>query len=65
MKNANHTDIIQTASGPVIGIIEGDYYAFKGIPYGKVRRFKPAQPFTWNEPFHATKYRTKAIHNAL
>ena len=41
---------VQTGSGPVAGYIDEGVYIYKGIPYGKAGRFRPAEdPDPWKE----------------
>src|SRR5882757_723135 len=42
--------VVPTAYGKVRGYIHNGIYTFKGIPYGKAKRFMPAEkPSPWND----------------
>lgn len=58
--------VIQTAHGPVQGLIESDIHTFKGVRYGAApvgaARFKPpAPPAAWTETRAAQRYGAPAI----
>jgi para-nitrobenzyl esterase len=41
--------IVQTTSGAVRGILDGDVFTFKGVPYGEAERFQaPRPPAAWD-----------------
>lgn len=49
--------LVETAGGPVRGYHDGGLDIFKGIPYGKARRFRAPEPAPpWSEPLDATSY---------
>ena len=52
---ARDTDVVAwPASGPVQSHIDGETHAFKGLPYGRARRFARAiPPEPWTSPFIA------------
>ena len=55
------TDIVQTTSGPVTGLIQDDVAAYKGIPYaapplGELRWAPPQPVSAWTEPLAATDF---------
>jgi len=52
---------VQTNSGPVYGVVEGNVTSFKGIPYatpplGSLRWTAPKPPAPWSTPLNATRY---------
>ncbi len=53
--------VINTADGPIQGLLDGDILSFKGIPYGADtgggNRFRPPQPVhAWNDVLKATAF---------
>lgn len=49
--------LVQTAAGPVRGYRDGGLDIFKGIPYGKAKRFHAPEPAPgWKRPLDATSY---------
>lgn len=49
--------LAETAQGPVGGYHDGGLDIFKGIPYGRARRFHAPEPVpAWTEPLDATSY---------
>ena len=55
--------IIETSSGPIRGMLEGKYYVYKGVPYGKAERFMPPEKIYLSEPFDAIDFGTKALQD--
>lgn len=60
-KQNTYSDVVQTANGPVRGIVESDVDVFKGIPYSAPPigefRWRPPQPVTpWEGELDATEY---------
>jgi len=50
--------VVPTAYGKVRGYIHNGIYTFKGIPYGKARRFMPAEkPSPWQDVRSSMTYR--------
>ncbi|MCQ2515737.1 MAG: carboxylesterase family protein [Saccharofermentans sp.] len=54
-------EIINTKTGKVKGILEGDYYCFRGIPYAYSRRFMAPEDYCWDDVLDCTKYGPKAM----
>lgn len=54
---------VKTKCGIVVGKQEGEYLAFKGIPYAKADRFMPPRPYTWDGELSCTEFGKKAIQN--
>ncbi len=55
------TETVQTASGPVIGVVQDGVASFKGIPYtvpllDELRWTPPQSPIPWTEPRQATDF---------
>ena len=49
--------LVETAAGPVRGYHDRGLDIFKGIPYGRARRFRAPEPVPpWKEPLDATSY---------
>ena len=48
---------VNTNAGRIRGFMENDVYTFLGIPYGKAKRFKKAEPVSpWKGTLTATTY---------
>jgi carboxylesterase type B len=48
---------VMTTSGPVVGVQEGSYLTWKGIPYASVSRFAPpVAPADWTTPRQTTEF---------
>ena len=52
---------IETNGGIVRGDKEGDFYCFKGIPYGKAKRFEKAEPYCWDGVLDCTAFGNMAM----
>lgn len=55
------TELVQTSSGPVAGVVTDGIASYKGIPYtvpliGDLRWSAPQAPPPWNEPLAATDF---------
>ena len=53
--------IIQTSGGQVRGYFDHSLYTFKGIPYGRAKRFCPAVPAHWDGVLDCASYGKKAM----
>ena len=54
-------EVIKTKSGAVKGVLEGDYYCFRGIPYACSQRFQSPEDYSWEGVLDATDYGPKAM----
>ena len=52
---------IETTGGTIQGYKEGDFYCFKGIPYGKAKRFEKAEPYSWDGVLDCTAFGNRAM----
>ena len=43
-QESNRTEVVETTSGPVQGIVQEGTNAFLGIPYARVERYMPPLP---------------------
>lgn len=53
--------IVETTGGKTKGYKEGDFYCFKGIPYGKAERFTKAEPYHWDGVLDCTAFGNMAM----
>lgn len=51
---------VQTKQGTVSGKMEGRFYTFQGIPYGKAERFRRPEACSWNGVLDCTGFGKKA-----
>ncbi|WP_372360690.1 carboxylesterase/lipase family protein [Xanthomonas sp. NCPPB 1325] len=63
------TEPVQTTSGPVRGVVEGDLTSWRGIPYaappiGNLRWRAPIPPRAWSTPLIANAYGSVCAQNA-
>ncbi|WP_426718223.1 carboxylesterase/lipase family protein [Corynebacterium auriscanis] len=48
--------IVETASGPIAGMVIEGVCTWRGIPYGTAARWEPPRPATWNGVWDGTEY---------
>lgn len=53
--------IVETTGGKIQGYKEGDFYCFKGIPYGKAERFVKPEPYHWDGVLDCTSFGSMAM----
>lgn len=54
--------VVKTQAGTVHGFMDGDIYAFAGIPYCQAERFMPPQkPAAWDGVLECTQYPPRAM----
>ncbi len=54
-------EIISTNTGVVKGVLEGGYYAFRGVPYACSKRFKAPEEYSWEGVLDCSSYGPKAM----
>lgn len=52
--------LVHTNVGDILGYQSQELYLFKGIPYGKAKRFMAPEKVSWDDVFEATNFSKKA-----
>jgi para-nitrobenzyl esterase len=62
--NENEAPVVQTEGGAVRGLVDGDVFTFKGLPYGEAERFMAPRATHWDGVRDCVEYGPTSVQPA-